>query len=1070
MTPPLNEVVPTSGFVITSTIIGDKSVTLKWSYGGIDETKIIKLMVFMNDTTVTNPTTPNNLSWTATYVDYSAISLKTTTISNLIEGENMLFYLAIITNEDNVIHTKYSLLSEPILIVSAPNPFTLPIEDGRDLVTIGSYKLKVRYFGTTRPNQDKIVFILLNSAQSPGHSIYEFEADTNYTLSTNSTYFTLTNLSSDVTYEVSGFLIKDGLISTLSDTRWIIATQKTGPPTKPSMVFDYPSGTVALQTDITYDGVHTTVLMKLYSSTNLSEPLGSEDITTALYGADLLLNNTPYTYTKTYSNSVLTYAQKYNVVYITNTLNIGNSIYNSNLVSNNLYLLKTPEPPLIRSCDSGDKYVKLSWSNGELYNSTVSKYQLSIDNNDSSPQDITDRFTLGYKSSNNITGLTNGQTYSLKIRTVVPDLNDSGAFIYSAWSVPQIATPYVNASALELNINYDIENVDKKAMLSWSIPSIGASTGYLAIDHFEIQKSIDNGSNYSFLSNVVSNQNNYVDNSLINGNKYLYKIRIITKTINYQTVIDVFGADSNQKSIVPWSIPSAPTIVLDETVYAAQGNHYIKIKIFDNTVTGNGLNLVDSANLPQYEIYLDSTKYATVSANNLVSTLYKINNLVNAQVYKITVKGLYKNQNIIGTPIYNSTVASNELTAAPVYTNTLFAPRDLLITDVASNTVKISWTAPELMATLSTYNLSFKNYEIHILDSAYNAVLEPITTSNLTETYTNTLLVNGVTYSARVYAVYDGDINESGDQIKHSSPISGAFIPFEIYQVNNYKLVSVSSGSAVLTWDLDNGLKNSGNRYFTYYRIHIYRNSSHIATTDLTVAQFTVYSSLHTINNLSNGQVYTAKVSPMFLNPNTGTISFSFSNAVPFTAYTIPSALVLSQTLLDNDSVNLSWSAQNISGLAFKYILSQRDSAVGSSPTENEVAQTDTVYIANNLSLGHEYEFKIKVRFSDPNMLIGTSPNYYVYNDFSSLLKVTPFAQPTVGTLTGEAGNELVDLIFSLDEDSIIGGLNVIEYGYKYRVSTTSNLTEGFTYVGVGQNPNTQIRHNDLTNGQKRIH
>jgi hypothetical protein len=204
----------------------------------------------------------------------------------------------------------------------------------------------------------------------------------------------------------------------------------------------------------------------------------------------------------------------------------------------------------------------------------------------------------------------------------------------------------------------------------------------------------------------------------------------------------------------------------------------------------------------------------------------------------------------------------------------------------------------------------------------------------------------------------------------------------------------------------------------------------------------------------------------MFLNPNTGTISFSFSNAVPFTAYTIPSALVLSQTLLDNDSVNLSWSAQNISGLAFKYILSQRDSAVGSSPTENEVAQTDTVYIANNLSLGHEYEFKIKVRFSDPNMLIGTSPNYYVYNDFSSLLKVTPFAQPTVGTLTGEAGNELVDLIFSLDEDSIIGGLNVIEYGYKYRVSTTSNLTEGFTYVGVGQNPNTQIRHNDLTNGQ----
>ena len=110
-----------ASFTISSHVLGHNSVTLKWEYwSSITESNIIKLMVMINDTTVRPTSETGNLAWTKQDVELANISLKSATISNLIENENMVFYLAAIVNNGGTIETKYSGVTESITVVAAP--------------------------------------------------------------------------------------------------------------------------------------------------------------------------------------------------------------------------------------------------------------------------------------------------------------------------------------------------------------------------------------------------------------------------------------------------------------------------------------------------------------------------------------------------------------------------------------------------------------------------------------------------------------------------------------------------------------------------------------------------------------------------------------------------------------------------------------------------------------------------------------------------------------------------------------------------------------------------------------
>jgi hypothetical protein len=1069
----------TAGFEIVSTIIGDRSVTLKWVYGSnIDESKIIKIMAFMNDNTVTSISMPNNLSWSASDISFSSIALKNTTISNLVDGERMMFYLAVIVNNNGDIQTKYSSLYGPVDIISAPNQFSIIENDGRDFLEIGAYNVDVSYSGITNPNPDKIVFMLLNSDTTPGNIIYEFNDDVSYNPVTNSTRFKLTNLSEDYTYEITGFLIRNGLTSPLSNTRWIISTQKTTPPLKPyDITFDYEIGSITMSTTINYGGVHGNVDLILYpviSNEVLEQALASHNISVGLYGEDGTDENFPFHTQNTYThtNNGFQYATEYNVIYKTFTANIGYSSLSMGNVSDSIWLLKRPEAPIIDLCDSGDGYVNLVWHNTELYSSLVAKYEVEIVNLDTSANTVHHYLNTSaniinneddtFRLVNNITGLNNGQEYSLRVRAVVDDKNDSGEYIAGVWSDAQFARPFTIPLPMTFAILNQTENntspADESAYMSWNIPTLGIDTGYLPINHFEVWKAIEDGEFSLLRDNLASNVSNFTDVSLNNGTVYKYQVRIITVTTNYNNILDVNGQFSAVKQIIPWSIPNKPTVELDNSVYPQVGNHYIRIKITDNTVSTNGLQTT----LDNTTYYITSTNGLidlTIPAESLTTTYYRINNIENDVDYVITVVGQYRDPNMGYTYLSES---SNSVTARPTYTDSMFSPYDMYVSTIGNQTAQINWAAPELAdASLGErYNLSLTNYEVNIYID--NTIVDALTVTvplhlvqeNRVYEYkyeTGTGLMNGTTYTAKVRAIYD-DLSIPGTQTVYSSNSSANFIPFTTYPINNLVLNDITNGVANISWSIDDS-DNGNEDYVSEFSFIIIDSSNE----SMTLPLFGNGTSMGLGGYY--GEELSIKIQSTFVDPNNSShIIYVESDSISVTTYVIPNALELSQNSLDNNSVTLSWSAPNMNGLPFEYVVHMLDTIEDSSG-DIIVSQNDTsLDVSGGLLLGHTYYFSITVRFTDPNQLVGSAPNYYVVNTTSEILSVTPFLHPTVGDLTGVASSQRVDLSFNTFET--IGGLPVDRYLYGIKPYGGS-----YSYVDVGANPSMPIAVTGLSNG-----
>ena len=1077
MSPPAS-VTPTTGFQINSVTPGDRSALLQWQYGSsITESQIIKLMVFMNDITVSVPSETNNLSWSASEVDFSKVSLKNTTINSLVAGEQMVFYLAAVTRDvSGNIHTYYSELSEQVTIISAPSAFVLPDIDGRHLDIEGSYNLSVQFtsdiFTGSVSGSVKVIIMLLSNDVSMGNLVYEFSSYASYDVNTHIGIFVISGLHWDRYYEVSGFVIVDGLPSPMSNTRLLSTTTKTSPPTKPDISLNYSDGTVTLSTSITEPGIRDLTYLELYDSSGnlLSTPV---DITSGLYGNDLQRIFSTYVYDASYNSNTFTYATRYQVRYRTDVSDFshGKSDISANCLSDVFYLLRTPEPPTNFNTTPGDRQVALSWSNGDLYGSNVYSYILSYNLSGMSNVTTVELFSGSFTINNNvislnnpISDLINGQTYDFRIRVKVSDLNNTGQFIYSDYTDDQQSMPYTtgggggggNDDTLDtyFTVSYDISNVNTQVVLRWNLN--GYDTGGLTIIGYTIQRGTDicfnNPVTYD-LSNNFINYGNFTDTSLTNGQRYYYRIRMVT----YNAVNDIIVNDSywtNYRTIVPWSLPVPPSVRLSlDTSYLNIGNRYVRFDIVDGVVPStNGISL--GVNLNRYKIYVDGNYIEDINYQNDTGATYKLSNLTNDVSYNITVESVYLDPNIEST--YHTTDKSIGVDMVPKFVSNQFSVSSIIITDISDSRATATWTPPTRLNDLSYYDLSLCYYKVSVI-TATSLVSYDVSANVLTYNFTD--LSNGKFHMVYVEAIYDSNLSTSGIQQVSSREQSITFYPFTTYPISSFSIRNnFSPTNTTFDWS-DNSVSLNNNTsyvnvdesYKIYYRIP--------GDTGYGTAIGPVTTKALSTSLLTDGQTYEVRVQTNFRNPNNGQAIYVHNDWYTFTKWSIPNALYLYRRGLDYENATLSWSSANMSGIPFIYQLTQIDLSNNNYETVYDVSSNLTSYSVS-LETGHTYNYYVNVRFTDPNLLFGTSDNHYVYNTQSNIVLVDPYSVPSIGTLNGNASDTTVSLNLTDVSNDMIDGLPILSYRYGYKVHADAN----YTYVDTS---NSTVTITNLTNGQQ---
>lgn len=1034
-----DEVVSTEGFNIVSHIQGDKSIIFKWEYGdGISQTDIVKLIMFMNDDIV-SVIEPGNLGWERRDIPYNMISSKQFTVENLEAGKSMVFYLAAILTDGSV---KYSSLTTPIDVYTAPSAFTIIDKDGRDLDTIGSYKLYVDL--PDIEGVDKFIFISLASSNTVSNITYEFTPEDIKTDASNGglKYFLIINLQEDLTYEISGFALKQALAGPISNTRWIISTQKTSAPKLTVKNLDTVLGSANVNALITNPGVPGSTNLFIYKNLSDSsyQEIQSLDITEQLYGADLDQMNEDVSINLVYNPENYTMLE-YSTPYIFSATTQGGSLEPTRITSynstNEFYFHKIPEAPTINMVTSGDNKFNIHFTNGELYGATIIKYHMIITNKDNNEETIVTRTPnnvvvdslTNYMYFNSDVDVSNGNQYDLELRIITKNLNDNTELIGKLSNSVDIVPFVPSQPPNNLQLNLD-ETVDSELTIMWDAVSFGELTGYLDVSYILLSYYPELEPNSKNSVNLTSDTTTHTITNLTNGTTYIFEVSIITISMDLNNIRHVDG-EKNTINFVPWSLPSAPNLELTDTTttsYQNVGNHYVRLDIEETSTTSNGLEFKE---IRLFYSYPDSEiSQATFSEKNNVDE--RINNLDNDVSYNFNAKAVYVNPNIEGEII---TLDSVTVTATPTYSNALFLPRNLQATSIGDKTATITWNEPEIL--YINNDLSLNSYFIQLYTQEDESLISEISISNTDLSYTLTELSNGVKYRLKLTARYDDKTTTEIENL-YNQQIQIDFIPFEVFAIPiiNFS-VSSDTGNVLIEWNPSyNSDKNNSNNYI--HNLDIYKNND-TGDIKLNVDPIDLIDSSHVLldSSLILGYTNNIYIRTTFTSPNdSNTTLTENSDSVSIIPFKIPNSLTLSQSNLDNDSVDLTWTTPlGMGDINYEYILSEISPGTDGSFVDVLFAKGTNTH-TKNLDLGLQYEMIVKVQFYDPNNNNDIYSNInegslYVSSN-SNIVTVTPFEEPVVGTLSLDPSNERIYLSFDVPNTKELGGLPITKYIYRY--------------------------------------
>ena len=461
--------------------------------------------------------------------------------------------------------------------------------------------------------------------------------------------------------------------------------------------------------------------------------------------------------------------------------------------------LGAPDVPHSLDATPGNRQVMLSWvqpSGG----AEVTHYEYELDLSG------TWISTGGTATSHTVTGLTNGQTYTFRVRAV----NSAGASAASTASA-SVTPATVPGAPTNLGATASDEQVD----LIWTAP---ASNGGQSITGYEYEQ----GGSGTWIS-TGGTATGYTVFNLTNGQPYRFRVRALNS-------VGAGAASAASPNVTPVRAPDAPT-GLGATVGDEQ------VDLIWTAPASNG-----GAAILRYEYELDFSGTWTSTGGTATSTT--VTGLTNGQSYDFRVRAV--NRAGAGLESFSQSATPTATLVAPDTPSSLSAT-------AGNQRVMLSWVQPSGGAALTHYE-----YELDLSDTW-------ISTGGTATSTTVMGLNNGQTYTFRVRAVNSaGASGASGSQsatpttTEPEAPESLSFTPGDGQVTLRWRAPTNDGGEPITHYEYE--LDGSGTWISTGSTA-----TSHTVT-GLNNGQTYTFR-VRAVNALGNGAVVTLEATP---SPPTG--------------------------------------------------------------------------------------------------------------------------------------------------------------------------------------------------------
>ena len=656
---------------------------------------------------------------------------------------------------------------------------------------------------------------------------------------------------------------------------------------------------------------------------------------------------------------------------------------------------------------ASDQSVSLSWTVPFTATGGLPLAYFELFRNDAFYKNITD-----YDVD---TSVSNGTTYSYKMRAVVLDPNNQNVPVTGVFTESKSATPFKSATGPQTFTATVVIGQSPNVSLTWVEP---AETPGLTFEYYEVYvndvKVIDTTNlSYSAVTNMT------------NGSSASFKVRYVGKNAIGDIVPGSFATTSAtpfNRAVPPTGL--AATVVIGETPTAGP--------IVNLTWNAVGSPENGGFAVAYYEVYIEKTGYTLLGSVNAPSTSYSaVTNMTNGSLASFKVRSVVLDQNNSNNPEPGdlSTYAES---ATPFAKPS--APLNLRATP-QNGSIDLIWDEPA-----QNGGMPVTGYNIYEVGNDKSIGFSP------TSSYTVSPLVNGTAHSYYVKAVVEDPNKAANDPNKQ---VEGA------KSANSDTKTPTAAPPAVSNFNVRAKPSDGAGMYFSWTAL---TNADYNQTItgykitwegDFTTASRLSNSSFVPMSSFTLGTSYSFNIQAIMTNPNTGVDVYGpVTTPVSKIAFVTPVG-VTSLTVIpisDGGSISASWTPPPPIGADIDYQVCI-DDGFG---IVQMVFITDSKKTFTGLPNGVRQTLYVISRAVDPNGVLNPYTNEVeAYNGKNVNLICYAFKAPSAPlNLTGTARDKGVTLQWDSVPEASNGGFAV--YNYKVFMMYGSTETDLGSHFNAG--------------------
>ncbi len=448
-----------------------------------------------------------------------------------------------------------------------------------------------------------------------------------------------------------------------------------------------------------------------------------------------------------------------------------------------------PVAPADPTLTVGNTQLSAAWSAPNNGGSAITRYELQYRKGSSGAWTL---ISSGIGTSHTITGLTNGDSYEVRVRAV--NAQGDGAWSGSSTATPDIAPNAPTAPTLTAGNTH--------ITATWSAPT---DNGGSAITRYELQYRTGGGA-WTFITSGIGTNTSHTITGLTNGDSYEVRVRAVNAQGN--------SPWSSSAAATPATVPDAPTALAFQ-----DGDEFINLTATargsngGSVITGFELQYRDTDN-DEWILVTDISAQTSSSGN--IYGYYRITGLTNGRSYSVRARVV----NAVGKSGWSHSITANPLGPPGAPENVMLA--------VGDGQLAVSWSAPTDTGGIDITKYYLRYKKNGALSWTYDSDDIGASTS-----HTITGLTNGDTYSVQVQAVNSNSpVPGPWSEIASASPATVPDAPTDLTLTEGNTRFSVAwsaptdnGGSAITRYELQ---YRTGGGAWTLITSGIGTNTSHI--------------------------------------------------------------------------------------------------------------------------------------------------------------------------------------------------------------------------------------------------